>query len=43
MEVGISFISDRIGDGIVSESTIAADYAYILNFNETTKLSLVGG
>ena len=40
MEAGISFINDRLGDGIINESTIAADYAYILKLNETTKISL---
>lgn len=39
MEVGISFVNDNIGD-IVSENNIFADFAYILQVDEKSKLSL---
>lgn len=39
MEIGLSFTNDQIGEGIVNENTIAADYAYILTLNEKVKLS----
>lgn len=40
IEVGASFINDQLGDGIINENTIAADFAYILKLNENVKLSL---
>lgn len=40
IEVGASFINDQLGDGIINENTISADFAYILKLNETVKLSL---
>ena len=39
MEVGISFVNDNIGD-IVSENNIYADFAYILQVDEKSKISL---
>lgn len=39
IELGISFINDQIGEGIINENTIAADFAYILTLNENLKLS----
>ncbi|CAM1361465.1 conserved protein of unknown function [Tenacibaculum soleae] len=40
MEVGISVISDNIGDGTLKENNIYADFAYILKLSERHKLSL---
>lgn len=40
IETGISFISDRIGDGAVKENNIYADFAYILKLDEKSNLSL---
>ncbi len=40
IEVGISAISDNIGDGILKENNVYADFAYILQLGETQKLSL---
>ena len=40
MELGITFINDQIGEGIVNENTIAADFAYVLTLSESIKLSL---
>lgn len=39
MEIGLSFINDQIGEGAVTENTIAADFAYIITLNEKVKLS----
>ena len=38
MEGGISIVHDQIGD-VVKDTNIFIDYAYILNLNETAKLS----
>jgi len=39
IEVGLSFISDNTGDGVVKENNFYADVAYVLNLNESHKLS----
>jgi len=39
MEIGLSFINDQIGEDIVNENFISGDFAYILNLNESLKLS----
>lgn len=39
IQVGLSFINDRIGN-IVNETSVYADFAYILPLGSTTKLSL---
>lgn len=39
IEVGISFVNDNIGD-VVSENNIYADFAYILQVDDKSKLSL---
>lgn len=40
IEIGLSFISDDIGDGALKENNIYADFAYILKLNEKSNLSL---
>lgn len=40
MELGISFLNDNIGDGVLNETNFSIDYAYILSINEKSKLSL---
>jgi type IX secretion system PorP/SprF family membrane protein len=40
VEVGISLISDDIGDGAKKENNVYADFAYVLQFNNNHKLSL---
>ena len=40
VEVGISFISDDIGDGAKKENNVYADFAYVLNLGGKNKLSL---
>ena len=39
IEVGFSLISDNIGDGVVKENNFYADVAYVLDLNDTQKLS----
>ncbi|CAL2086883.1 Type IX secretion system membrane protein, PorP/SprF family [Tenacibaculum sp. 190524A02b] len=39
-EIGLSLITDNIGDGALKENNVYADFAYILQFNEDHKLSL---
>jgi type IX secretion system PorP/SprF family membrane protein len=39
-EVGISMVSDEIGEGVLKENNFYADFAYILQWNEKHKLSL---
>lgn len=39
IEVGLSMITDNIGDGVLKENNIYADFAYVLQLNETQKLS----
>ncbi|WP_420551328.1 type IX secretion system membrane protein PorP/SprF [Tenacibaculum aiptasiae] len=39
-EVGLSLITDNIGDGVLRENNVYADFAYILSLNEGHKLSL---
>ncbi len=39
METGLSIVNDKIGDGILNETNIAGDLAYVLNLNGTAKLS----
>ena len=39
IEVGISFVNDNIGD-VVSENNVFADFAYILQVDDKSKLSL---
>lgn len=40
VELGVSFISDDIGDGAKKENSLFADFAYVLEFNERHRLSL---
>jgi len=40
VEVGLSFISDDIGDGAKKENNVFADFAYILELNQNHKISL---
>ena len=40
IEMGLSFITDDIGDGVLKENNIYADFAYILKLNEKSNLSL---
>ncbi|MTH14114.1 type IX secretion system membrane protein PorP/SprF [Flavobacterium sp. LC2016-01] len=40
VEVGLSLISDDIGDGAKKENNIYADFAYVLNLGGKNKLSL---
>ena len=40
VELGVSFITDNIGDGVLKENNIYADFAYVLKLNEIHKLSL---
>lgn len=39
IEAGFSLVSDDIGDGAKKETNLFADFAYILQLNETQKLS----
>lgn len=45
IEIGLSVVSDNIGDGILKENNIYADFAYILKLDEKSTLSfgLKGG
>lgn len=40
IEVGVSVIHDEIGDGALNEDNIYADFAYVLQLNKSTYLSL---
>jgi type IX secretion system PorP/SprF family membrane protein len=40
VEMGVSIISDDIGDGAKKEDNFYADFAYVLDINSTAKLSL---
>lgn len=40
IEVGLSAITDNIGNGVLKENNIYADFAYILQLSENNKLSL---
>jgi len=40
VEVGLSFISDDIGDGAKKENNVFADFAYVLELNQKHRLSL---
>ncbi len=40
IETGISFITDEIGDGVLKENNIYADFAYILKLNRDSNISL---
>ncbi|MES2544016.1 MAG: type IX secretion system membrane protein PorP/SprF [Bacteroidota bacterium] len=39
LETGLTIVNDKIGDGIINETTIAGDLAYVVNLNGTSKLS----
>lgn len=39
IEMGLSVINDAIGDGVVSENNIYADFAYVIPVSERTKIS----
>jgi type IX secretion system PorP/SprF family membrane protein len=39
MEIGASFFNDNIGNGVLKESKLSIDYAYILNLDRYSKLS----
>lgn len=40
VEAGISFISDDIGDGVLKENNIYADFAYSLKLDDKSRLAL---
>lgn len=40
VEIGLSLISDDIGDGLLKENNIYADFAYILKLDDKSNLSL---
>ncbi|SNZ01561.1 type IX secretion system membrane protein PorP/SprF [Flagellimonas pacifica] len=40
IETGLSFISDNIGDGVLKENNIYADFAYILKLTTKSNLAL---
>ena len=40
VELGVSFLTDEIGDGAVKESSIFGDFAYVLPMSDDAKLSL---
>jgi len=40
VEVGLSLVSDDIGDGAKKENNVYADFAYVLDLGKTNKLSL---
>lgn len=40
IEVGLSAISDNIGDGVLKENNVYADFAYILQLSENKRISL---
>lgn len=40
VEVGLSFVGDKIGGGAISQNNIFADFAYVLPVSYTAKLSL---
>ncbi|WP_136465072.1 type IX secretion system membrane protein PorP/SprF [Flagellimonas onchidii] len=40
VETGISFISDNIGNGVLKENNIYADFAYILQLNAKSNVAL---
>jgi len=40
VEMGISLITDNIGDGVLKENNIYMDFAYILKLDENSNLSL---
>jgi type IX secretion system PorP/SprF family membrane protein len=40
IEVGVSVVHDEIGDGLVNEDNIYGDFAYVLQLNNNTYLSL---
>jgi type IX secretion system PorP/SprF family membrane protein len=39
LETGLSVVKDEIGDGILNETTVAGDLAYVVNLNGSSKLS----
>ncbi|WP_371743273.1 type IX secretion system membrane protein PorP/SprF [Pseudozobellia sp. WGM2] len=40
IEMGLSLVSDKIGDGALKENNIYADFAYILKLDEKSNISL---
>lgn len=40
VEMGVSIISDRIGDGALKENNLAIDFAYILKLDDKSTISL---
>lgn len=40
IQVGVSFVTDNIGDGILKENNVYADFAYVLQLSKSQKLSL---
>ena len=40
VEMGLSFITDNIGDGVLRENNIYVDFAYILKLDEKSDISL---
>lgn len=39
IELGLNFINDQLGEGVVNENTIAADFAYKLKINEKNTIA----
>lgn len=40
VEMGVSIVSDRIGDGALKENNLAIDFAYILKLEDNSNISL---
>ncbi|MDB4292376.1 type IX secretion system membrane protein PorP/SprF [Maribacter sp.] len=40
VEMGVSIVSDRIGDGALKENNLAIDFAYILKLDDKSNISL---
>ncbi len=40
VEMGVSFIMDNIGDGVLKENNIYADFAYVLKLDDKSDISL---
>ena len=40
VEMGVSVVSDRIGDGALKENNLAVDFAYILKLDDKSNISL---
>lgn len=40
LETGLNIVKDELGDDVLNETTVSADLAYIVNLNDSAKLSL---